>query len=118
MSQRHLFLRLATVTRRDRHLATDQVADAVGAAGGWIDGHNQFSNKMTTLRFTLPAGGLVPLRSRLADLNLALTDEAAAALDATIAAGHAPDREVSASFQLTFIHDEPDLRIDIPAVPG
>lgn len=118
MSQRPLFLRLATVTRRDRHLATDQVADAVSAAGGWIDGHNQFSNKMTTLRFTLPASGLELLRRRLADIALGLTEETAAALDMAIAAGHDPEREVSASFQLTFIHDEPDLRIDIPAVPG
>lgn len=118
MARRPLFLRLTLMTRRDRHGATDGAADAITAAGGWVDDHHQYSNKMTTLRFTLPAHGLHALRDGLSNRGLALADAATADLDRLAADPAMADREISATLQMTFIHAEPDLRLDIPAVPG
>ena len=120
MARRPIFLHLSLMTRRDRHRATDDAANAVAAAGGWVDDYQQFSNKMTTLRVTVPAKGLHALRDHLSDRGLALADTAILDLDhlANDPAMMEGDREVSATLQMTFIHGEPDLRVDIPAVPG
>ncbi|MDH4442656.1 MAG: hypothetical protein QE284_20000 [Rhizobium sp.] len=111
---------LTGVTRVERKLATLHVIDAVNRLGGWIDDIRLYSNLMSTIRLTLPAGAFGPLVAALATEGIAIDPLP----DPGIAPGPAgatsadPRAEQSATLQLTFLHDEPDLRREVPAVPG
>lgn len=105
-------LRFSAVSRADRHAITDACKEAIDASGGWVDDAVFYSNKAVTLRFTVPGGQVAALRDRLAALDLRLDDPTVEEAAAPAAA------DVPGTLALTFIHDEPDLRRDIPAVPG
>jgi hypothetical protein len=103
---------LSAVTRVERKAATSIVFDTVNRLGGWIDDVHMYSNLMNTIRLTLPAGAFAGLLAALA--------EAGIAVDPPEGLGEIRDAaaERMATLQLTFIHDEPDLKRDVPAVPG
>lgn len=103
---------LSAVTRVERKAATSFVFDTVNRLGGWIDDVHMYSNLMNTIRLTLPAGAF-------ADLLKAL-EEGAIAVDPPEGLGDIgdPAAERMATLQLTFIHDEPDLKRAVSAVPG
>lgn len=109
---------LAGVTRRDRHQATTAVIDAITDAGGWLADSTRFSNIAITLRFTIPAGSLAGWGAALAAAGVVLDDESRASLVDRGQTARDPDVEVTAALSLTFIHNEPDLRQEVPAVPG
>lgn len=107
-------IQLSAVTRENRLLAVDAAKDAVSACGGWIDDFQMFSNKMTCIRFEMPAAQGPALAEKLDLARIRLDAEARQrALDAAERAG-----DVRMSLQITFIHDEPDLRREVLAVPG
>lgn len=103
---------LSAVTRVERRAATNFVFDTVNRLGGWIDDVRMYSNLMNTIRLTLPAGAFVPLIEAL--------EAGGIAVDPPPGLGSPPDpaRERMATLQLTFIHDEPDLKREVPAIPG
>jgi hypothetical protein len=105
-------LHLSAGTRGERHGATSQRLDAVGRAGV-VEDARQHSNKEISVRFSLPAGGAAALARALAELPLRLSDASAAELEAVPA-----DEEAAGWLVITFVHDEPDLRVTAPAVPG
>ncbi len=75
----------------------------------------QFSNLAICLTIELPPAGFIKLRKKLADLKVTMdqpTKEEISLADLP------EDREISCSLRIAFIHEEPDLRIQIPAVPG
>lgn len=83
------------------------VRDAIQSAGGWITGHQQFSNISVCLLFEIDAAHVPDLLARIAAAGVVLSHTAA------------PSRgEVRGSLQITFRHQEPDLRIPVPAVPS
>lgn len=103
---------LSAVTRVERKAATSFVFDTVNRLGGWIDDVHMYSNLMNTIRFTLPAGAF-------ADLVAALEAEAILVEpSASLGDLRDPAAERMGTLQLTFIHDEPDLKRDVPSVPG
>ncbi|MBC7283771.1 hypothetical protein [Hoeflea sp.] len=110
---------LSAVTRINRHTVMRVIDDIVVSCGGWIEGHTLFSNIAATFRFVLPASGLAGFALRVNALGVHID---AAGLDALAArspgAGQAGDAEVSGALSMTFLHDEPDMRREIPAVPG
>lgn len=101
---------MTAVTRVERKQATQLVFDTVNRLGGWIDDVRLYSNLMNTIRLTLPAGAFRDLATALA--------EAGIEVDPPAAAGGDPKAERMATLQLSFVHDEPDLRREVPAVPG
>jgi hypothetical protein len=103
---------LTAVTRVERKAATHLVFETVNQLGGWIDDVHMYSNLMNTIRFTLQAGAFVALIAALEKAGLALAEPQG------LAAIRDPAAETMATLQLTFIHDEPDLRRDVPSVPG
>ncbi|MDZ5649695.1 hypothetical protein [Nitrospirillum sp. BR 11828] len=111
-------LMLAAITRCERHQATAAVADAIMAAGGWLVDSTQFSNLAMALRFVLPAEGLTPWAAAVAGAGVRLDEDSRARLVAQAAISHTPDTEITAALNLTFLHDEPDLRQTVPAIPG
>lgn len=105
-------LMLTAVTRRERKEATSFVFDTVNALGGWIDDVQMYSNVMNTIRMTLAAGAYPALIAALRDGGIAVEAPPADP------PGIQPEAERMATLQITFIHDEPDLKREVPAVPG
>lgn len=109
---------LSAVTRTDRHTAMTEVNDAVLTSGGWVEGHTLLSNIATVFRLEISAEGLEAFLARLPGIGIRLDEDSLEA--ARKVAGLSGDRSVErpVSLNLTFIHDEPDLRRTVPAVPG
>lgn len=105
------------VTRSERQVAISSASQAVQDSGGWIDDVHFFSNVSINIRCVVPAGGANRLLDGLASLPLGL-DEAEMAAFARSASGFSSGEELEFSLQITFVHDEPDLRRHVASVPG
>ena len=103
---------ITAVTRQARRSATSFIFSTVQGLGGWIEDVQMYSNIMNTIRLALPAGRYQALAETLnaAGIHLDLPPELNAFSD--------PDTEQPATLPVTFIHPDPDLRREIPAVPG
>lgn len=110
-------LLLAAATARQRHLALDDAMEAVSASGGWVEDVNLFSNVSAVVTAWIRRRDLAGFADRLAAARVGLAPADRDALART-AADPPPDEEVRCTLQITFVHDEPDLRRDVPAVPG
>jgi hypothetical protein len=102
-------------TSEDRLHVTSAASNAVGDSGGCVLDFKQFSNLAICLTIELPPSGFAKLRGKLADLKVILdppTEQEISLSEAT------EDLDISGSLRITFIHEEPDLQIPIPAVPG
>ena len=109
---------LSGVTHANRHQVTAEVNDAVVSAGGWVTDHTFFSNIATNFRMVLTPHGLARFRELVLAAAVHLDDESDAKLADLIAREEGLPDELPASLNITFIHDEPDLRREVPAVPG
>ncbi|HEX8891301.1 MAG TPA: hypothetical protein VF779_19290 [Pyrinomonadaceae bacterium] len=116
------FLRLNAVTRLDRHLMITRAKEAISEHGSILDFH-LFSNHSICFNFELAVGKIGKLHDALQQSGLMLTGETERLLancrkgleqlDAKEKAS-----EVTGTLQITFIHDEPDLRIEVPPITG
>ncbi len=114
MARRRL-LQLQGTTRAERHAVTSQASDAVITCRGYILDYRQFSNMAVCFTIEIPPARLADLRSRLAALEVDLQPPTA---EEQAVAESPSTEDVPASLRITFIHNEPDLRIEIPAIPG
>jgi hypothetical protein len=110
-------VRLSAVTRAERHAVIDATSNAVSGVGGWIDDVNFFSNLSAALRFVIPVSGASALGPKLLAIGLRFDTAVIAALDQAAVAG-SDKSELIVSLNVTFVHDDPDLRRTVPAVPG
>ncbi len=109
-------IRLTAVTSADRNAIISEVSSAVAEAGGWIDDVNFFSNISVALRFVIPSSSGSTLVRLLSDQPLQL--DSTGVLELAVLTAHEPKEEITCSLQITFFHIEPDLRRQIPRVPG
>jgi len=98
---------LHAFTRVERLEAVARVRFAVSGAGGWITGHQQFSNVSLCVQFEIDGSSLPELGRVLREAGILLAREAEAVAGS-----------VACSLQITFLSGEPDLRTPPPAVPG
>ncbi len=108
-------LRLSAVTSHPRHALVAKLTDALNAVGSVLDSH-QFSNIALSIQFEMPAQKMAPLRAALVALSMVLSADSLDALERAQTANLAG--EIAGSVHVTFVHNEPDLRAHIPAVPG
>jgi hypothetical protein len=102
-------------TNEDRHRVTSAASDAVGDAGGYVLDYKQFSNLAICFTIELPATGFSKLRNKLAELKVILEPPT----EKEIALGEeTAELDIAGSLRIAFLHEEPDLRVPIPAVPG
>jgi hypothetical protein len=102
-------------TDENRLSVTTAACKAVDNAGGYIFDVKQFSNLAICYMIELPADGFARLREALIGLNIMM--DPPSELELQLGSGSS-EAEVMGSLRITFLHDEPDLRIEIPAVPG
>lgn len=110
-----MIIRIRGKTKQERLGVTSAASDAVGLVGGYILDYRQFSNLAVVFTVELPARGFRDLREKLAALDVILdppTDDEVALWSASEA------KKIMGSLRLDFLHQEPDLRIPVPAVPG
>jgi len=117
------FLRINALTRADRHRTIPALRDAVNGSGGWITDFKFFSNTAVCLNFEMPLRHVTRFSSAVKALHLSLSEQSARALEdchrlAERAGAESAEAEVRGALQVTFIHDEPDLRIELPPIPG
>lgn len=108
---------IITVTQAERQSVVGAIGQAVGDVGGWVDDVNFFSNISIALRSYIPSRKLVELGYKLVEIGLKIEPKDFANLE-DAAATNSPGFEVLCSMQITFFHNEPDLRREIPSVPG
>lgn len=99
------FLKYEAVVAMDRNAALTAVADALGAAGGWIVDHTLFSDVMATVRFALPGDRTGFFETALAEAGVKVDP----------AAGSGAAEELNGAITLTFAQGTGDLRRDVPA---
>lgn len=106
------------VARAGRHQVTADVSDAISGTGGWIINHALFSNISIAIQFSLPSQGLGEFQDRVAAAGVRLDADSMDKMQAAARKYAAKPMDITASLNITFKHDEPDLRREIPAVPG
>lgn len=117
------FLRIIGYTKGDSNHTITVLRDLINESGGWILDFNFFSNLSICLRFEISAKNVDRLCLALLQNNVQLSDESSALL-IDFCNQLEPHDELSGAFvvmgtiNVTFIHDEPDLRIEVPAIPG
>ena len=120
------FLRLDGITRDERHDMISRVERAFAESNASILDFKMFSNVSLNLLFELPARRIGELSAALSATGLRLSAESREVLAdwqqryeeaaaSNSASGHT---EVAGSLQITFLHHEPDLRIEVPPIPG
>lgn len=115
------FLRLNAMTKSDRHQVIEAVKDAIAVNGGWILDFRQFSNLSATINFELPLKNLMAFQDGVGKIGLRLNESSLLAISELAERQTAPAElpvSLNATLQITFIHDEPDLRIPVPMIPG
>ena len=115
------FIRLAAVTRTNRIEIIERVREAFLAVGAWITDFHEFSNLSLCINFEVPSRKMSDLWAGLHSVGLEITQE----LQPTLANPSPPsstteanDPDVTGTLQITFIHNDPDLIIPVPPIPG
>lgn len=116
------FPKLQCVTHADRHDAIDVAKQVLAQTGAWIIDFSMFSNHILTIRFTIEKRAMQKmLASFEAAPELTLYPDSLNMLQIWCKEGDVvgdDKREVNGSLVIQFIHNDPDLRIEVPAVPG
>lgn len=113
------FLRLDGFTKAERIQMTARVSEAINQAGAWITDFHLYSNILICINFEVSIATLDRLAASLQETGLHLSQES---LDQLIPANDSTlkekEKELVGTLQITFVHNEPDLLREIPAVPG
>lgn len=117
------FIRLNGITKRDRHEMIFSVKEAILKGGGFVTDFHMFSNLSICLNFELSARKIESFHMALKATGLGLTEESQELLaecskQMEQLGEEAGASEVAGTLEITFIHDEPDLRIEVPPIPG
>lgn len=111
------FLRLDGFTKAERIGMTGRVSEAINLAGAWITDFHLYSNVLICINFEVPSANLGRLATSVQQTGLNLSQQSIEQLmpsdDLTLI-----DKELAGTLQITFIHNEPDLLREVPAVPG
>jgi len=101
------FLRIEIITRMERNAALALASDAVSKVEGWIVSHQLFSNMSATINFEIAAPMSAVLLSKLEE----------AGFNPTLEKGYpvGGQGDIRGSLVFTFVHDEPDMKRDVPA---
>ncbi|MGA9767545.1 MAG: hypothetical protein WBV94_00780 [Blastocatellia bacterium] len=109
-------LRINASTRADRNLITSLAKEAILQCGGWVLDFKMFSNISICINFEIVTAHIEALKTALTRLDLRLSRQSYEALESFTDKREKGD--ITGTLQITFIHDEPDLRRDVPAIPG
>ena len=107
MRDKRNFLRLDLTTKMDRTQTLTVIPRLINGCGGWVIDHTLFSNISASIIFEMPLAATGDLLARMeaAGYRPNLRDEYPTGTEG----------DVRGSVAITFIHDEPDMKRDVPA---
>jgi hypothetical protein len=111
-------LRINAVTRADRNEVIERVRQAMIDSGAWVLDVKQFSNVSMCFQFEIPIAQTNKFREALIEAELQLAEESNAFFSSARSHSESDESDIAGTLQITFIHNEPDLRIKVPAIPG
>lgn len=117
------FLQLNGVTKINRHEMISRAKEAIIEGGGNIHDFHLFSNTAICINFEVSARNVEKLSAALRATNLCLNRESQQLLaDCCEQLKQLDERtaatDIPATLNIIFVHDEPDLRIEVPPIPG
>ncbi|MBD2738904.1 MULTISPECIES: hypothetical protein [Nostoc] len=115
------FLRLDGFTKAERIGMTARVSEAINKAGAWITDFHLYSNILICINFEVPSANVEKLAIFLQQTGLHLSQESLSQLMSAHESANdsaLKDKELVGTLQITFVHNEPDLLREVPAVPG
>lgn len=110
------FLQLNGFTRVERLASASRLRDAIVESRGWVTDFHQFSNLSICIQFEIPIEHLPLLAESLLAAGVKLNPSSESVLFSVgpeMASG-----QIQCTLQVLFIHNEPDLRRKVLAVPG
>jgi hypothetical protein len=115
-------LRLTGFARGSHVEVTTRARDALGSSGAFILDYHMFSNAILCLNFEIAATRLPVLAVAISEAAIRLDGRSQAELDgrlhSTVNDSLTGAPSIEGSLSINLIHDEPVLRIEVPAVPG
>jgi hypothetical protein len=112
------FIRINAVAKYNRHDAIDDAKEVITSSGGWITDYRMFSNRSICLQFEIEPKDAPRIYPAINRTRLKPVEETKAALEQIADwASHNHSRatkDIRGTFQITLIHDEPDLLIEVP----
>jgi len=99
-------LRLEIVTRQERNSAITALSSAISSLGGWIVNHHLYSNAFASINFVIDFNKIDPLIAKLESLRF----ETSIINDCD----HNKEGEINGGIAIRFIHNEPDLKREVP----
>ena len=109
------FLELHVLTKRRSYEILPSLKDAIVAAGGWVTGYREFSNRAVCVNFEIEERHCQDLFSRLRTTGCVLDPRTIQSLSEVAPHG---ERTCMGTLQVTLLHDDPDQKTHIPAIPG
>ena len=111
------FLRLDGFTKAERIQMTARVSEAINQAGAWITDFHLYSNILICINFEVSSANLDRLAASVQETGLHLSQES---LEQLMPANESTlkEKDLVGTLQITFLHNEPDLLREVPAVPG
>ena len=93
---------------------------AISVSGAWVVDVKLFSNVSVCFSFEVPGGRLEQFQQALAATDLHFTNDSMDSLASPLDGDSAGslDADIAGTLQITFVHNEPDLRIEVPRIPG
>lgn len=112
------FIKINGFTRENRFVMTARINDAIHESGAWILDFKMYSNKSLVILFQMPVRDVGRLYSAIQGTNLKIKDESDEMLKNCDAQQQLLDDDkvfdIYGTLQITFIHDEPDMRRYVP----
>lgn len=98
-----------------------KLSAAIQAAGGFILDYQFFSNKLLSISFEVCPSQMVGLRNTMVAAGFCFMPKSMEALDRYCTAPETvgrPSENCVCHLAVTFFHNDPDIRMTVPAVPG
>jgi hypothetical protein len=116
-------LSLQAITMKNRAEVSWDLKEALRLGGAWILNFQIFSNKATGIQFELYFETISILAELLSQLDIGFQDNWRTQFDTLIGLyEYEPEvyreKEIFGLLNVTFEHDEPELIIPVPMVPG
>ena len=98
--------RIEIITAQERNSAITKVKDVITSVGGWVTSHQLFSNTSASINFEVGYRAVDDMIDKLERLHLHPTIINDCERD--------KDGELMGGVALIFIHDEPEMKRDVP----
>lgn len=113
-------LQITAITKDDRHNMIDYAVSSINMCSGWITNHTMFSNAAICINFQMEAKGVNRLLKLLNNNGMNLSDKSIELEKIFLAELDDKDKhkEIFGAINITFVHNDSDLKIKVPNVPG